>query len=115
MSGEIKLVQSGLSYTTIFTFAFMIFVVGVTIYMSRYFFPVTINVDEEGNIYVKKEIGNSLNVTFKKEDEEIKKDSYSLIEGLKSPIIQDQTVTENASEILGDNLTDPLVTDRMFS
>ena len=113
MSDEIKLVQSGLSYAAFFVITIVI--VAVTIYMSRYFFPVTINVDEEGNVYVKKEIRNLLNVTFKKVDEEIKKDSYSLIEGLKTPIIQDQTVTESATEILGDNLTDPLVTDRMFS
>ena len=113
MSDEIKSDQSGVSY--LFFFIITLVFVGIAIYLSRYYIPVSINVDDEGNIYVKKELLNKFNVNFKKENEEIKKDSYSLIEGLKTPIIKDQTVTENASEILGDNLTDPLVTDRMFS
>lgn len=113
MSEEIKLVQSGLTYGSVFIFT--IFVVLTTIYISRYFFPIIINVDDQGNVYVKKELFKKLNVSFKIEDEEIKKDSYSLIENIKVPVSQSESVTESATVVLSDNLTDPLVTDRMFN
>ena len=124
MSEEIKLVQSGLTYGSVFIFT--IFVVLTTIYISRYFFPITINVDDQGNVYVKKELFKKLNASFKmedeelksslnKEDEENKKVSYSLIEIFKVPVTQPESITESATEIFGDNLTDPLVTDRMFN
>lgn len=113
MSEEIKLVQAGISYGSFFVFT--VFVILTTIYISRYFIPVTINVDDEGNVYVKKEVLKYLNVSFKKGIDKFEKESNSLIEDLKAPAAQTEGITESATEMLRDNLTDPLVTDRMFN